>query len=52
VGDTFTKEELEIIELALDEMVSKYEIVNRGANQRLTNAINEAKLLLDKVRGI
>ena len=45
-----THEELETIELALSGMIEEYELLDRGANQRLTNNINEAKLILEKVR--
>ena len=44
------QQDLEIIELALNEMIEQYELLDRGANQRLTNNINEAKLTLEKVR--
>ena len=44
------QQDIEIIELALKEMIDQYELLDRGANQRLTNNINEAKLTLEKVR--
>jgi len=46
----FEQQDLETIELALNEMIEQYELLDRGANQRLTNNINEAKLTLEKVR--
>ncbi len=46
----FTNEELEIIEMSLSVLIGDYESVDRGSNQMLTNNINEAKTLRDKVR--